>query len=133
LTQLKITAFKSRGTFTLEGDDFTIEPKGFFQSSAVLKKGTTIVAKAEKPSFLKRRFEITSAGHRLVLESQGWMGKHYNLLLGARKVGAIQRLGFAGRRYELDFPEDVPLVLQVFLTYLVAAQAKRENAAAAGG
>jgi len=132
ITQLKISAFKGKGSFFLEGEDFFIEPKGFFQSDAVLKKGTAIIAKVKKPS-LRRRFEISSAGHRLVLESQSWRGREYRLLLGTQEVGSVKREGFSGKRVLLEFPDDVPVFLQSLLIYIVASQAKREAAAAAAG
>ena len=133
LTQLKVSTFKNRGSFELDGDSFTIEPEGFWRTNAVLKKGEMVVAKAVKTSFWKRRFEITSAGHRLVIEGKGWTGREYFLLLGSQTVGSVKREGFTGRKMRLEFPDEVPLVLQVFLAYIVAAQARREAAAAASG
>ena len=133
ITQLKISAIRGKGTFTLDGEEFYVEPKGFFQSSAVLRKGTAVIAKVMKPSFLRRRFEISSAGHRLILESRGWRGREYRLLLGPQEVGSVKREGFTGRKFLLDFPDDVPVFLQVLLVYVVASQAKREAAAAAAG
>ncbi len=133
LTQLKISAFKGRGSFDLNGEAFTIEPEGFFRSNAVLKQGSSVIARARKSSILRRRFEISSAGHRLVLESRGWIGREYVLLLGGREVGRIKREGFSGRKLLLEFPDDAPLFLQVFRAYVVASQAKREAAAAAAG
>lgn len=133
LTSLSISAFRGKGSFDLEGETFAIEPEGFFRSEAVLKKGSSVLARAQKPSVLRRRFEISSAGHRLVLESQGWTGREYALLLGSSEVGAIARKGFGGRKLTLEFPDEVPMFLQVFLAYVVVSQANRERAAAAGG
>ncbi|MFH1764935.1 MAG: hypothetical protein ABIF09_12170 [Gemmatimonadota bacterium] len=133
LTQLTISAFKGKGIFDLGGDTFTVEPEGFFRSNAVLKKGGSTIARVRKPSLLRRRFEISSAGHRLVLESRGWRGREYVLLLGSREVGRVKREGFSGRKLVLDFPDDVPDFLQVLLAYVVVSQAKREAAAAASG
>lgn len=132
LTELGITAFKSRGRFILDGEEFAIEPKGFFQTTALLKKGTAILARAEKPSAFRRRFEISSAGHRLVLESRSWTGRDYVLLLGNQEVGWVKREGMTGKKLRLEFPDEVPVFLQVLLAYLVLVQAKREAAAAAG-
>ena len=131
LTQLKITAFRSKGSFQLDGEEFTIEPKGFFLSSAVLKKGSSVIARVEKESAFKRRFEISSAGHRFVLASKRWTGRDYLLLLGKQEVGRVRREGFAGRKLKLEFPDDVPLFIQVLMAYVVLAQAKREASAAA--
>jgi hypothetical protein len=91
-----------------------------------------VIARVTKPSFFRRRFQVASAGHRFLLESLGWTGREYQLLLGTQPVGRIKREGFAGRRMTLDFPDEVPLVLQILLIYLVAAQAKRERAARSG-
>ena len=117
----------------LDGDEFTIEPMGFFRNGAELRKGGSVIGRAEKPSFFRRKFQVSSAGHRLVLESRGWRGRKYVLLLGKQEVGWIEREGLTGKKMELDFPDDMPLFLQVFLAYLVARQAKREAAAAAAG
>jgi hypothetical protein len=133
LTQLMISTFKGKGSFDLDGEAFTVEPEGFFRSNAVLKKGSSTIAKVRKPSILRRRFEISSAGHRLVLESRGWAGREYVLLLGSQEVGRVKREGFVGRKILLEFPDDVPLFLQVLLAYVVVSQAKREAAAAASG
>ena len=132
LTELRITAFKSRGNFILDGKEYEVIPKGFFQTSAELKMGSTVVARVTKPSVFKRRFEITSAGHRIVLESRGWRARKYVLLLGQKEVGSIEQEGFSSRRLRFQFPDEVPEVIQILLAYLVIAQAKREAAAAAG-
>jgi hypothetical protein len=133
LTRLAISAFRRKGSFDLDGETFAIEPEGFFRSNAVLKKGSSVIARVQKPSLLRRRFEISSAGHRLVLESRGWTGREYGLLLGSSEVGLIKREGFGGKKLTLEFPDDVPMFLQVFLAYVVVSQAKRERAAAAAG
>lgn len=133
LTELRISLFRSRGGFTLQGEEFSIEPEGFFGTTAVLKKGSTIIAGSRKASLFGRRFRITSAGHGLDLVSRSWRGRSYALLLGNQEVGTVKRAGFGGRRMTLELPDEVPLFLQVFLAYLVLCQGKREAAAASGG
>lgn len=133
ITRLSVSIFRNRGEFTLEGEDYRIESSGVLRTTAVLKRGAGVIARAEKPSFLRRHFEISSAGHHLKLESQSWSGREYALFLGGQEVGRITRKGFIGRKMEMEFPDEVPLVLQVLLTYLVLVQAKREAAAASSG
>lgn len=132
LTELDISAFRGKGRFELDGESFTIEPEGFFRTNAVLHKGSSVIARATQPSFFRRRFEISSAGHRLVLESEGFMGREYVLLLGSQEIGRIQREGFTGRKLHLEFPDDMPSFLQVFVAFLVLSQVRREAAAASG-
>lgn len=133
LTELKITPWKSWGSFTLDGEEFTIEPSGFWLINAHLRKGSTIIARAEKPSMWRRAFKITSADASMTLESLSWRGREYALLIGQQEVGRVSREGMTGRKIRLEFPDEVPVVLQVFLTYLVLCQAKRESDAAAAG
>jgi len=133
LTQLKVSTFKNKGSFELDGDVFTIEPEGIWRTKVSLKKDGRAIARAHKTSMWRRRFEVTSAGHRLVIEGRGWRGREYVLLLGKQEVGWVKREGLTGRRLRLEFPDEVPLMLQVFLAYIVTAQARREAAAAASG
>jgi hypothetical protein len=132
ITELSISAWKSRGSFSLDGQEFTIEPRGFWLHNAVLQRGGTIIAKAEKPALMRRHWVLSSAGNRLDLESRSWTGGDYVLRVGGREVGSITRQGITGRKISLHFPDEVPEVLQIFLTYIVLCQAKREASAAAG-
>ena len=133
ISELIISAWKSRGRFHLDGQEFFIEPKGFWLHNAVLLRGGSVVAKAERIALLKRRWVISSAGHRLELMSRSWTGREFVLRMGASEVGKITRKGMTGRKIALHLPDDVPEVLQIFLTYIVVCQAKREAAAAAAG
>ena len=119
ITELKISTWKSRGAFELDGQSFTIEPKGFWGHNAELRRQGTVIARAQKPGALARRWTISSAGHRLTLESRSWRGREYALRLGNQEAGHISRKGMTGRRIFLHFPDNVPEVLQIFLTYLV--------------
>ena len=133
ITELTISAWKSRGGFQLDGQEFTIEPRGFWLHNAVLQRGGTMIAKAEKPALMRRSWIISSAGHRLELESRSWTGREYVLRLAGQEVGRITRQGMTGRKLSLEFPDEVPEVIQVFLTYIVLCQAKREASGAAAG
>ena len=132
LTQLRITLFRSRGSFQLDGEDFSLKPRGFLGRDVEMIRGGSVIARSTRPSLLRRRFEVSSAGHHLVLESRSWTGRKYVLLLGSQEVGRVTREGWIGKKMELDFPNEVPVVLQILLVYLVACEAKREAAAASG-
>ena len=103
------------------------------RQNALLMRGGNPIARAEKPALLRRQFTVSSAGHRLILESRSWTGREYALLVGSVEVGRITREGFLGRSVTLRLPDDVPEVLQIFLAYIVICQSKREAAAAAAG
>ena len=133
IAELRISAWKSRGRFQLDGEDFTIEPSGFWLQNAVLKRGESVVARAERPALLRRQFSISSGSHRMALESRSWAGREYALQIGTQEAGRITREGFLGRKVTLRMAEDLPEALQIFLAYLVICQTKREAAAAAAG
>jgi hypothetical protein len=133
IAALQISLFRSRGTFEVEGETFWAEPEGFFARVVTLRKGSTMIARAEMGSLLRRRFLVTSAGHRLSLESRSWLGREYELLMGGGPVGSVRARGFLGRRLTLELPERMPAFLAVFLAYLVLFQGKREASAASSG
>jgi len=130
---LSISTFKNKGAVQLDGDDYTMEPHGVWGGAGVLRKGASVIAQAKKPSFFRRTFEISSAGHHFRLESRSWTGREYALVVGGQEVGRIHSHGLTGRKVEMEFPDEVPLVLQLFLLYLVLVQHKREAAAASSG
>ena len=45
------------------GEEFSIEAKGLFPADAILRRCTSVIAKVRSPSFFRRRFEISLAGH----------------------------------------------------------------------
>jgi len=132
ITRLRITLFRNRGDFDLDGERFLLNPRGLLGREVEMIRGGSVMARASRPSLLWRRFDVSSAGHHLALESRSWTGRKYVLLLGNQEVGQVTREGWMGKKMEVDFPDDVPVALQVLLVYLVACQAKREAAAASG-
>jgi len=130
ITQLAISILKGKGSFEVDGDAFTIDSHGLLRADAVLKKGSSVIARVKHIGFFGRRFEISSAGHKLFLEGRGWLGKNYVLRLMDRDVGRIKREGFMGRKISLEFPDEVPAFLQVLIVYVVLSQARRDAAAA---
>lgn len=133
VTQLKVSFLKGNGSFEVDGDTFTIDSHGIMRSDAVMKKGASVIAKVKHKGFPRGRFEISSAGHKLVMKSHGWMGKRYSVGLMDQEVGQVQRAGFLGTKITLDFPDEVPVFLQVLIIYIALAHARRQGAAAAAG
>lgn len=133
ITELAVSVWRSQGSFRLDGLDYTVEPKGFWLTHAVLRVGPTIIARAERLAPLGRSWIIHAAGRRLVLESRTWTGREFGLRVGEKEIGKVTREGVTGRRMRLEFPDDLPVALQVFLAYLVLVQIKREAATVAAG
>jgi hypothetical protein len=133
VARLITSVFKGNGKFEVDGESFTVDSHGILRQKADLKKGSSVIAKVRKKGFFGRTFEISSAGHHLVLEGQGLMGKTYVLRLANQEVGWIKREGFSGRSMTLEFPDEVPAFLQMLILYVVVVQARMEGAAAAAG
>ena len=108
MATLHLSLFRSRGAFQVEGESFAAEPEGFFGRAVTLRKGGTVIARAEMASFFRRTFGVTSAGHRLSVESRSWLGREYEVLLGGEPVGSIHAQGFLGRKLTLELPERMP-------------------------
>ena len=131
ITQLKISFLKGNGSFELDGGSFTVDSHGLFRADATLKKGGTVIARVKHKGFPRGRFEISSAGHKLVLKTRGWTGRSYVLQLMGQEVGRITRAGLMGTKITSEFPDEVPVFLQVLMIYIALAHARRQGAAAA--
>ena len=51
ITQLTISILKGKGSFELDGDAFTIDSHGLLRAHAVLKKGSSVIARVKHIGF----------------------------------------------------------------------------------
>lgn len=132
IASLRVKLFRDTGIFQVEGEDYQINVEGFLKGRFELRQGPTILAKAEKT---RRKFEIRTSGHRMTLESNGILGRSWDLHVMTGPIGSIRALGWLNNAAEADLPDELPLPLRIFLFYLVLLTWRRQaaGAAAAGG
>ena len=68
-----------------------------------------------------------------ILGSHGMQAHRYSEMLGLIERGELRPDRLVGRKLSLEFPDEVPVFLQILIAYVVISQVRREGAAAAGG
>jgi hypothetical protein len=124
VAELRLSTWRERGTLTVQGKDYKVYREGVMTGAFILESDTKVLARAIKPSVFRRSFELEYAGKQYTLRSQGW--SRYSLFHGDERLGSISRGFFSRKRATVDLPEDLPLVLRLFLTWLVMILWKRD-------
>ena len=125
---------RERATFSLEGATYAIRRTSVLRSSFVFEKDGRVIAQATKPSRLRREFEIQAGPERWILRAVSMFRREFELVRGGLRIGTMKPDSAFRRAATADFPDLVPLPLQVFVACLVLVLWKRDaDRAAASG
>lgn len=130
VADIDISWWRERGELTVRGGTFRVSRTGMLSGDFLLESGTGIVARATKPSFLRRSFVVQHEAKTYTLRARSSFRRSFVLLEGDREVGAIVPDGFWTRRASANLPGEVALPVQVFLIWLAVLLWKREAEAA---
>jgi len=119
---------RPRGEVTIDREVYEVAREGLMSGAFVMSRRGQVLASAIKPSVFQRRFEIDHDGSSYVLESRSSFLRKF-VVLGAdgREIGAVRPVRLLSRKAIVDMPPDMPLELQVFLTWLVLVMWKRQH------
>ena len=95
-----------------------MERESWVSGPFFLKREGRTIAKAVKPSFLLRKFEVEYEGQKFELAAKGWTPRAYELTQDGQVVGSIRRKAICSRDVALDLPDGTPEELQMFLLWL---------------
>ena len=120
--------YRERASFSLDGTSFTIRRTALLRSTFVLERAGTgaVIAEASKPSAFLRTFEVTAGGKQLTLRAVSAFRREFHLFDGAAWIGRIRPVSAFRRTATAEFPETMPLELQLFVTFLVLVLWKRQ-------
>ncbi len=119
--------WRSRGEIVIDRAVYQIQREGFFTGDFVMRKGTETVVSATKPSFSQRRFWIVYDDVAYILASRSSFERKFILQADGIEVGAVRPNGLLSRTAIVDLPPDMPLDLQMFLTWLAVMMWKRQS------
>lgn len=128
---LEASSWKEKAEVELDGKTYRFKREGAFSGPFLLLDVENVIAYAEKPSAFKERFEIFHYGKTYELRKRSiWKGT-FNLEENGKVIGIVRPSGFLRRKALIDLPEELPLVLQIFIFWLALIIWKREQAAVA--
>lgn len=127
---LSLSWFRERGQLEIGGRSFDIGREGLANGTFFLERNGERLVEAIKPSMFRRRFEITFAGKQYQLQASAPISRTFDLLDGNRFIGQIKPKSIFSRTAIVDLPEDLPVEVRVFMTWLVLVLWKRAQQAA---
>ena len=127
---LDLLTWREGAEFSLLGETYSLEKMGAFSRDFQLRCGGSVVAVARNRRGFRTHIDVEWAGRHLVLEKLSAFRRGFQLTEEERAVGTLRPQGFS-RTTDIDLPEEFPLILRLFLLWLVVLMWNREGAAAA--
>jgi hypothetical protein len=124
---IDMSCWRERGELTVEGRRFRVSREGLLSGAFRLESGDEVVARATKPSILRRSFVVRHGSKTYTLRPRSAWRRSFVLLDGDREVGTIAPTSAWTRRASADLPADVPAPVQMFLIWLAVLLWKRES------
>jgi hypothetical protein len=132
LANIDVSWWRERGVLTIDGKRYRVYREGLASGDFVLESPEIIVARATKPSAFRRAFIVEHSGRQYTLRANWPSRRAFRLLDGETEIGSISPEGFLTRRAAVVMPQDMPLLVQVFVVWLAIILWKRDaNTAAA--
>jgi hypothetical protein len=131
LTRVEHGLFRSRGSFVLDGRTFTMRRQHPF-GAFLLEQDEREIARAAPLGMFDRGYEITF-DRKLTLKRPHPFSRRYVLHHGDLRIGELRPERMFGRASAVDFPDELPLAIRVFLMFLVVSAWRRQRAAAGAG
>jgi hypothetical protein len=122
---------REAGELTIAGSSYRVYREGLLTGSFVLESDGSILASADKPSAFYRSFLVKHDGKEYTLEAESAGYRKFVLLEGGKQLGSVYPEHALTRKAVIDFPEEIPLVVRVFMFWLVVILWKRASDAAA--
>lgn len=112
--------FSQRGEIELSGRTLTIDRDGL-AGPWRLHSGPRVIATAERPSILRRRWIIKPAeGAPLELTPTSWSIRNVTLRQAGVPIGSISRTSVLKREARIDLPEELGIEVTMFVFWLTA-------------
>ena len=127
LAQIDVSWWREKGVLTVQGTSYRVYREGLASGDFILESAVSVLARATKPSALLRSFIVEHSGTRYTLCAEAIFRRAFLLLDGSTQIGSLSPQGIFTRRATVDLPEELPLVVKVFLVWLVIILWKRES------
>lgn len=93
VAEVDISWWREKGELTVQGDVYKVYREGLMSGAFVLESGGVMIARAEKPNFILRSYDIEHEGKHYTLQASSAFRRQFVLLDGDREVGSIEPEG----------------------------------------
>lgn len=122
---LEVAWMRERGNLDIKGTEFNLYRQGWLSGLFLLEGEGTVLAQANKPNALTRRFEVTYGRDTLSLAAQSPFTRAFGVYDGETQIGSIYPDHCFTRKTTIDLPDDIILPVKGFLFWLVVLMWRR--------
>lgn len=122
---IEFAAWTNTGELLVEGDRYQVRRESLFSGNFFLEKDGTQLVKAVKPSPF-RVFQVDYADREYELKAESAWKRTFLLLFQGETIGVIQPEHSWTQRAIIDLPDKFPLVVQLFMVWLVLSSLKQQ-------
>ena len=127
LADITVSNWREKGALTVGDTTYRVYREAPTSGRFVVEHAGSVLAHAEKPSFLRFEFVIHHAGREYTLRRESWFGRTFVLLAGPRQVGSIVPNSAFTRNAAADLPRDLPLAVRMFIVWLTVISWRRQQ------
>jgi hypothetical protein len=125
------SVWRESGDIHADGQEFEFRREG--RRRFVLDGRHGLVASASRRGLMSSAWDVFVGERQYDLVHAGFMTRAYVLRAGGVDIGRVAKAGMLKRGATVDFPPDLPLAAQVFISAVVITQWRRDDAANSGG
>jgi hypothetical protein len=133
VASVDVRTFSPGAELRIAGEAFRMYRESPFRGAFILESRGTELARAIKPSAMKRRFEVSFAGQAYELTASSALGRKFTLRDGDEVIGEITPRGMLTRKADGYLSEHLPTAIQVFVIALVLFMWKRQSDSSSAG
>lgn len=122
--------WRETGGLTIKGSTYRVYREGLMSGSFILESDGSVLARAEKPSAFYRSYLVEHGGKKFTLEAESAFFRKFILSEGGQRIGSVYPEHAFTRKAVIDFPEEIPLAVRIFMFWLVMVLWKRDSDAA---
>ncbi len=130
IAKIDLAWAREAGELNIGNTAYKMYREGLFNGAFIIQTGESVLARAEKPSALRRSFKVEYNNKHYILEAASAFGRKFVLREGERVVGSVYPEHVFTRKAIIDLPPGIALPVKIFLTWLTIILWKRQASAA---
>jgi hypothetical protein len=130
IATLDVSAWREGAKIEIGGKLHQFKRERMFGGAFLLQRGDEVLARATKPSALKKVFELEVDGRSFTFKRLSGFRREFGLFAGNQHIGGVAPVAWYTNRSVIRVPDNWSAAVQAFVFWLALISWKREQAAA---
>src|SRR5262245_33898741 len=126
LARVEMSAWREKGVLNVDGINHRVYREGLMSGDFILERDGLVLAKATKPSAIRRSFTLSYKNREYTVRKRSAWGRAFGVREDEKEVGSRVPTRWWTRDATVTLPEDWPLHIGVFAIWLALLLWKRD-------